>query len=165
MGRNKRAREQLEKLYGKECFIEKLHLRKDEKPRKYKGKKQLAKMRQLTFHHIVKREHGGESTAENGALLSRENHTWFHKQSQEDQERMNEEFQKYKLMFAIVTTVGVSKADEFDLRITDYKSVPLQKNKQTHKQIRAKQKQIIRKELENLDEYYEELNDDYEEEL
>ena len=68
-------------------------------------------------------------------------------------------------MFAIVTTVGVSKADEFDLRITDYKSVPLQKNKQTHKQIRAKQKQIIRKELENLDEYYEELNDDYEEEL
>lgn len=39
MSHNKSVREELERRYGAECFIEKLHLRKDEKPRKYTSKR------------------------------------------------------------------------------------------------------------------------------
>lgn len=39
MSSNKKAKEALIKLYGKECFIEKLHLRPDTE-RKYTGKAQ-----------------------------------------------------------------------------------------------------------------------------
>ena len=95
MSSNKKAKEALIKLYGNECFIEKLHLRKD-KHRVYKGKKQRAKMKQLTFHHILEKRNGGHATVENGALLSVENHAWFHKQSNTSQAKMNAIFQEYK---------------------------------------------------------------------
>lgn len=96
MSSNKKAREELEKLYGKECFIEKLHLRKDIKLRKYTSKGQMKRMKQLTYHHILEKSKGGKATAENGALLSNENHIWFHKQSEVQQGYMNAIFQEYK---------------------------------------------------------------------
>lgn len=58
MSSNKKAKEALIKRYGNECFIEKLHLRK-EKCRVYKGKKQKEKMKQLTYHHILEKHNGG----------------------------------------------------------------------------------------------------------
>lgn len=94
MSSNKRAREELEKRYGKECFIEKLHLRKDKE--RYKGKAQKKKMEQLSYHHIVMKKDGGESTVENGALLKNGNHIWFHNQSESAQGYMNAIFQEYK---------------------------------------------------------------------
>ena len=74
MGSNKKAREELERLYGKECFIEKLHLRKDTEPRKYTSKGQMKRMKQLSFHHIVPKSAGGKATVENGAILNLDNH-------------------------------------------------------------------------------------------
>jgi hypothetical protein len=96
MSSNKRVREELERLYGKECFIEKLHLRKDTEPRKYTSKGQMEKMKRLTFHHILEKRNNGQATVENGALLSNENHIWFHKQSEHKQGYMNAIFQEYK---------------------------------------------------------------------
>lgn len=96
MSSNKRVREELESLYGKECFIEKLHLRKDTEPRKYTSKGQMEKMKRLTFHHILEKRNNGQATVENGALLSNENHIWFHKQSSNKQGYMNAIFQEYK---------------------------------------------------------------------
>lgn len=96
MSNNKRAKEKLIKLYGAECFIEKLKLRKYTEPKKYKGKGQMKRMKQLTYHHIKMKKDGGRATVENGALLSAENHTWFHKQSPQVQTQMNEIFQEYK---------------------------------------------------------------------
>ena len=46
MSSNKRAKEKLIELYGPECFIEKLHLRKD-KERRYTSKGQMEKMLSL----------------------------------------------------------------------------------------------------------------------
>lgn len=92
---NKKAKEKLIQLYGAECFIEKLHLRKDT-DRHYTGKGQLKRMKQLTYHHIRMKKDGGKATVENGALLSNENHTWFHKQPKESQAKMNKKFQEYK---------------------------------------------------------------------
>lgn len=96
MSSNKKAREKLEKLYGKECFIEKLHLRKDAEPRKYTSKGQMKRMKQLTYHHILERRNGGKATVDNGSLLSNENHIWFHQQSEVKQGYMNAIFQEYK---------------------------------------------------------------------
>lgn len=93
---NKKARKKLIKLYGAECFIEKLHLRKDKEPRRYTGKRQYEKMKQLTYHHIREKQHGGKATVENGAILSEENHIWFNEQPKEAQKQMNELFQQYK---------------------------------------------------------------------
>lgn len=96
MSSNKRAKEKLIELYGAECFIEKLKLRKDVTPKRYKGKGQMKRMKQLTYHHIKMKKDGGKATVGNGALLSAENHAWFHKQSSQDQATMNAIFQEYK---------------------------------------------------------------------
>ena len=93
---NKNAKDELIRKYGAECFIEKLHLRKDDEPRIYKSNGELKRMRQLTYHHIKMRKDGGPATVENGALLSAENHQWFHKQDARAQGFMNAIFQEYK---------------------------------------------------------------------
>ena len=96
MSSNKKVREELERLYGKECFIEKLHLRKDIEPRKYTSKGQMKRMKQLSYHHIKMKKDGGKATVENGAILSNENHIWFHEQSEVKQGYLNAVFKEYK---------------------------------------------------------------------
>ena len=95
---NKKVKEELIRLFGPECFIDKLNLRPAESTQ-YKGKSQYKRMKQLTYHHIVEKSKGGKATIENGALLSEENHQWFNKQSKEDQDKMNKAFQDYKSSF------------------------------------------------------------------
>ena len=94
MATNRKARKDLISVYGEECFVEKLHLRKGIVL--YTGEEQTKKMRELTFHHITMKKDKGESTAENGALIANGNHTWFHKQKEERQEEMNQAFKDYK---------------------------------------------------------------------
>ena len=96
MSSNKKAKDELIKHYGAECFIEKLRLRRDPIPRVYRSKGQMKRMKELTYHHIRMRKDGGDSSRENGALLSRENHQWFHQQSEHTQGYMNALFQEYK---------------------------------------------------------------------
>ena len=52
MSSNKKAKEALIRYYGAECFIENLHLRQDKEPRRYTGKGQMKRMKELTYHHI-----------------------------------------------------------------------------------------------------------------
>lgn len=96
MSDNKRVKKRLIKKYGDECFIEKLHLRHDTEPRVYKSKGQMEKMKRLTYHHMIPKSKGGKATDENGAILSEENHIWFHQQSPEVQEELNQKFREYK---------------------------------------------------------------------
>ena len=95
MSSNKSAKEELIRRYGAECFIERLKLR-DTSGLRYKGKNQYKKMKMLTYHHIKEKSKGGKATIENGALLSAENHAWFHQQDRADRERMNQQFQDLK---------------------------------------------------------------------
>lgn len=132
MSSNKKAKERLIELYGAECFIEKLHLRKD-KNKVYKGKKQKEKMKQLTFHHIVEKRNNGKATVENGALLSAENHAWFNKQSQQAQAHMNAMFQEYKrqtnLGIAIVVpTKGIVETKKVKFDLDDCIEIKLEDN-------------------------------------
>lgn len=95
--KNKSAKRKLIQLYGKECWIEKLHLRPPEdKPRRYTSKTKLLQAKRLTYHHIKPKSQGGRATVENGAVLSAENHAWFHKQPPEVQAKLNKIFQDFK---------------------------------------------------------------------
>ena len=140
---NKRAKQKLIRLYGAECFIEKLHLRKDAEPRKYTSKGQYKRMKQLTYHHIREKCNGGKATIENGALLSAENHIWFNKQSEEAQKQMNELFQKYKAS----VKCKVEFVDELDTRFSIASAiiVPAELEKKYN---RAREKRAWKKEVE-----------------
>ena len=102
MSSNKHIKDRMVAKYGPECWIEKLHLRTDTEPRRYTSKAQMKRMKALTYHHIKERRNGGKSTEENGAILSAENHQWFHKQPPEVQVRLNQIFQEYKRQFALL---------------------------------------------------------------
>ena len=140
---NKRAKERLIDLYGAECFIEKLHLRKDTEPRKYTSKGQRKRMKQLTYHHIQERSNGGQATVENGALLSTENHEWFNRQSKEAQRQMNELFQQYKAS----VECKVEFVDNLDTRFSIASAiiVPAELEKKYN---RAREKRAWKKEVE-----------------
>jgi hypothetical protein len=95
MSSNKSVKEEMIRKYGAKCFIERLRLR-DTKGEVYKGKGQYKRMKMLTYHHIRMKSKGGKATIENGAILSAENHAWFHKQPKVEQEKMNQQFQELK---------------------------------------------------------------------
>ena len=140
---NKRAKERLIQLYGAECFIEKLHLRKDTEPRKYTSKGQRKRMKQLTYHHIREKRNNGKATVENGALLSTENHEWFNRQSKEAQRQMNELFQKYKAS----VECKVEFVEELDTRFT-VASVIIVPAELEKKYNRAREKRAWKKQIE-----------------
>lgn len=113
MSSNKGVKHRLIQKYGKECFIDKLHLRPQhpEQPKRYTSKGQLKRMRQLTYHHIKPKAKGGKATEYNGAVLSADNHAWFHRQPQHIQRRLNLIFLEYK--FACDETQTKLTYDEF----------------------------------------------------
>ena len=67
---NKSAKEALIRLYGKECFIDKLHLRQDTE-RKYKGKAQYHRMKQLTYHHILEKSNRRKGNSRKWSIIIR----------------------------------------------------------------------------------------------
>ena len=139
MSSNKRAKEELIRRYGAECFIEKLKLRKDTEPRKYKGKGRMKKIKQLTYHHIKMKKDGGRATVENGALLSAENHAWFHKQNPQDQAIMNAMFQEYKKQYQECEVVFVDKLDlGFEIKAMEFHIDEREQKKEKYN--RAKEK-------------------------
>ncbi len=140
---NKKAKERLIELYGAECFIEKLHLRVDKEPRRYTSKGQYKRMKQLTYHHIREKQHGGKATVANGALLSAENHEWFNKQSKESQKQMNELFQKYKQS----VECKVEFVDELDTRFSIASAIIVPDELEKEHYNRAREKRKWQKEI------------------
>lgn len=58
---NKKARQELERIYGKGCMMEKAGIRK------IKGIKKQD--RQITYHHLRPKHLGGQATVENRSKL------------------------------------------------------------------------------------------------
>lgn len=141
---NKKAKERLIQLYGAECFIEKLHLRVDTEPRRYRSKGQYKRMKQLTYHHIREKRNNGKATVENGALLSAENHAWFNKQSKEAQRQMNELFQQYKQS----VECKIEFVDELDTRFSIASAIIVPAELEKDHYNRAKEKREWKKQVE-----------------
>lgn len=147
MSSNKRAKEELIRRYGAECFIEKLKLRKDSEPKRYTGKGQKAKMKQLTYHHIEMKKDGGKATIENGALLSAENHAWFHKQHPQYQTYMNNMFQEYKRQSDECQVVFVDNLHlDFEIKAMEFSIGEREQKKEKYN--RAKEKREFKKRIE-----------------
>lgn len=148
MSSNKAAKQALIRRYGNVCFIERLHLR-DTKGLKYTGCGQYKRMKQLTYHHILEKSKGGKATIENGALLSAENHEWFHKQPKEVQRKMNNMFQELKremdrqeLRIEYVDEMQCPFETTFAELFIDKKGLNVKK---LHQQERAKEKRELQK--------------------
>jgi hypothetical protein len=92
------------------------------------------------------KKNGGKATVENGALLSAENHAWFHQQSPAAQGYMNAIFQEYKKQ---VDECIVVFTDELELPF-EVKSIEFSVNKKGEFN-RAKEK---RKTQKLIDDYY-----------
>lgn len=146
---NKSAKQELIKRYGEECFIEKLHLKENPVLKSYTCKEQK-KLKQLTYHHIKMKKDGGKATVENGALLSVENHEWFHQQDPCLQDYMNAMFQEYKKQIDSINGVDKKKPSN---KIKVRASVMTIDERGIMKFNRAKEKQNERKMINN---YYDE---------
>ena len=60
MSENKGAKRELQEMYQKRCMLTGI------------------REKTMTFHHIDKKEFGGKSTVENGALIIQTAHSWLH---------------------------------------------------------------------------------------
>lgn len=101
MSANKSTKNKLMMKFGKVCFIEELGLRTKEEiqaeMKQYKSKGQRKRMDELTYHHIIAKCNGGETTEENGAILRNINHVWLHRLPLDKQAIINQMMIQYKL--------------------------------------------------------------------
>lgn len=101
MSANKSTKNKLMMKFGKVCFIEELGLRTkaeiQEDMKQYKSKGQRRRMDQLTYHHIIAKCNGGETTEVNGAILRNINHVWLHRLPLDKQAIINQMMIQYKL--------------------------------------------------------------------
>lgn len=56
----------------------------------------MARMKQLTYHHIKAKRDGGKATVENGACVCRSCHDWLEQLSEQEREKVNDELRAYK---------------------------------------------------------------------
>ena len=155
MSSNKAAKEALIKRYGNVCFIERLKLR-DTKGMKYTGCGQYKRMKQLTYHHILEKAKGGKATIENGALLSEENHEWFHRQPKESQRIMNGMFQDLKRRIDY-KEIPIEYVEEVECPFeANFAELLIETRKLTKEQIENKRRKEEKRELQRLRKEYEE---------
>lgn len=64
---------------------------------------------------------------------------------------MNKEFQQYKIAVGIIKNGKIEQAQIIEPNIIDYISIPLEKNRETIKQRRLREKQELRKEMEEIE--------------
>lgn len=135
--RNKKVREELERIYGKICMLHEGLKIKGYKycKARYSGK---SLEKQLTLHHIIPKSKGGETSIKNGAVLCRGCHDFLEQTSQRQRDYLNKKLQEYKkCKVEFVEEVEL----EIDVAVTDF--IPEEKEKYD----RAKKKAEDRKEI------------------
>ena len=153
MSSNKSARQQLIRRYGSIDFLDKLKIKVPSSVR-YKSKGQLKKMKQLTYHHIKERSKGGETTIENGALLTWEHHEWFHQQSSEIQQELNSAFQELKRRIDRSKKVSIMFVEEEELDfpfMINLMKISVDKQGRIKAYNRSKKKRENKKEIDEYD--------------
>lgn len=109
MSSNKKARQKLEKEYGKGDMFKKANIeekiekkktiktyKKFLEERHYTGKFIKLYKKQMNYHHLKHKSEGGETTIENGAIVSALAHMYMHSLPREQEEFINDELRKYK---------------------------------------------------------------------
>lgn len=133
---NKKARQALEKIYGKGCMMERAGIRKINGVKKQD--------RQITYHHLRPKRLGGQATVENGANLAKYNHEWLESLCEQQREKINNQLREYKASVIEFNTDGVVQAKQFNVDMSECIEIPLKYN-------RAKLKQDLKRRLGELE--------------
>lgn len=165
MSKNRSAKKELERLYGKGCFFHRAHcaerieamggirtFKKFVQERKFKG---LPISHQITFHHLKHKADGGKATASNGANIEEIAHQYMHSLPREQEEIVNNMLREFKLNCVVMTGNGEvqeAKSISFDLG-EDVLEIPLYDNDEKHNPEIARQQAAEREAKRHTDEY------------
>ena len=124
MKKNKSIREKLEKKYGKGCMFKKAKV--EEKieniktiktykrfieEKRYTGKIIQIYEKQMNLHHLKHKFEGGETTVENGVIISTLAHRYIHSLPREQEEFINDIMREYKKQVDECNVVFVDDLD------------------------------------------------------
>ena len=132
MSSNKKARQELEKIYGKKDMFDKARIAEQIEARggirtyrefkehvKFKKSKRVQMEKTLTFHHLRHRSQNGKSEVENGALVNGLAHIYMHSLPREQEEVINDMLRDYKkgikVNIARVTTEKIAPVQVVEL--------------------------------------------------
>lgn len=170
MASNKHRREELEAIYGEGCMFEKSKAEEyvSSLPR-IKGFKVFIKERHFTskeiaqlkkrmnYHHLEHRADGGQTTIENGAVISELAHRYIHSLPRNQEEIINNHIRKWKLDVVSLTTEAVIESQEIDIDLSkDYIELPaVTYHKKNKKQLKEEERRKEKRELQKLKKEYE----------
>ena len=101
MSNNKKIKLKLINIYGCRCMLTGISVQKDSN---------------LSYHHIIKKEHGGRTNIENGAALLIEIHQWLHNNIESKDKEMfcliNECLKLYKKCLDLNKTELIKEYEE-----------------------------------------------------
>lgn len=153
---NKKAREELEKIYGKKCMVEQLGIKIDitgynKNRHRYSGQ---SIQNQLTYHHLFPKRLGGKPTAKNGAISCRLCHDWLEQLPEEEREKVNKMLIEYKKKYleihvACLNSEGITNAENLplDFDFTDVQIIPLEQDNSKYNRAKALKEKQRRKEM------------------
>ena len=172
---NKRAKEELIRIYGDGCMFEKARIaqriermggiktyRSYVADKRFRGK---SIKKQLTYHHLQHKSDGGPATVENGAVVEATAHAYLHSLPRHQEEIINNMLRAYKLNFIELSSEGVLNHGSVDIDMSDYITLPLYDDnarynrrkaiEERKKGERLSRAQIKRETQRKIQEYYE----------
>lgn len=175
MASNKAKREELERIYGKGSMFQKSHcedyvstLPKIKGYRKYLKEKHFTGKdirEQLEYHHMQHRAEGGRTNLDNGAVVTRSEHSYMHSLPREQEEIINNHIRQWKIDFITMTGSGgeIDHAEVEPEPVQDYIEIAVAKDyckehktKLTRKQIEERERRREKRELQKLKKEWEE---------
>ena len=79
----------------------------------------------MNYHHLEHRADGGQTTLENGAVISELAHRYIHSLPRNQEEIINDHIRKWKLDVISLTTEAVIESQEIDIDLSkDYIELP-----------------------------------------
>lgn len=70
---------------------------------------------EYTYHHILKKEHGGSVSKDNGAILTKKAHVYLHYLELYD----NESYERLNYMFSVLNNTGMPPTEEYFIIIDE----------------------------------------------
>ena len=176
---NKKAKEELMKLYGKGCMFEKAQIAERIAKmggiktyasylagKKFKGK---SIKKQLTYHHLQHKSDGGRATVDNGAVVEATAHAYMHSLPRHQEEIINNMLRAYKINFMELNQGQVLGSGTVEIEDEiEYISIPIEQDEAEIRRARAiyekkKQEQFNRARIKRdtrrqVEEYWEKRN-------
>lgn len=119
---NKGVKTRMAQIYKKVCMLEASGIRYVPRYKRMRIKGYRKSQEVITYHHLEKKEDGGEATIENGALIKEYNHRWLHTLPPEQLDQVNDKLREYKLsvlQLGYQETKRRIECGELDFRIQD----------------------------------------------